>query len=642
MKMLNFIAVSLLIFSTLQSRAQQLTISPEFPERGQAVTIAFMPASPTDTQQINKSDTAVTMVFTFSNLYDIPYRLPMTKKGDRWEASFTLARYATYATFVLESGKKVQQPAKDKHYGLPIYENGRRIFSGYLYESYSIPAAMGKDPRVPELQAVLLQKELELHPDNYEAKVRLLQNKMNASTGDEKQKYWKQALDVIAANFYKDPGNAGLTNKTTMGYLIIGEKTRVDSIRKVIREKYPNTEAGYEMQISEIEQITDREERRKAAVALLKKTSAGNLRYVNELHEILLQCYAEAKDVHNALYHLKMIKADTSPYRGEALLKRAELLLKNEVLLDTALRYTDRAFLIAESFPAGLIRYFPETGHILPYVEPAKKKQVADAARGNSLSLKALILQQMGDNEKALSTLSDALAYSSDSKTLWNASWYYRKAGDYKSAYGLTKKLVMDKQEDTAAQRYMKSDYISWNKTTEGWEKEFKEVTDYWRVKITSVLKKERMNKKTPVFERLVNLNGQPVPASAMEGKIVVVDFWATWCVPCMKEMPYLQAVYDKYKDNPKVMFMVINTGSDNTLADAQKWNGNKKYGFPVYYTDEKKLGERFGFNVIPSTFIINPDGYIQFRNVGFEGPAVEHTLKTAIDLLLEELPGQP
>ena len=133
-----------------------------------------------------------------------------------------------------------------------------------------------------------------------------------------------------------------------------------------------------------------------------------------------------------------------------------------------------------------------------------------------------------------------------------------------------------------------------------------------------------------------------PFNQTVEKGKVTIVSFWATWCVPCMKEMPYLQAVYDKYKDNPKVMFMVINTGSDNTLADAQKWNGNKKYGFPVYYTDEKKLGERFGFNVIPSTFIINPDGYIQFRNVGFEGPAVEHTLKTAIDLLLEELPGQP
>jgi thiol-disulfide isomerase/thioredoxin len=151
-------------------------------------------------------------------------------------------------------------------------------------------------------------------------------------------------------------------------------------------------------------------------------------------------------------------------------------------------------------------------------------------------------------------------------------------------------------------------------------------------------LKKERINKKLPEMTNLVNLKGESVPPSALEGKIVVIDFWATWCVPCMKEMPYLQAVYNRYKDNPKVMFMVINSGSQNTLEDARGWKGNKTYSFPVYYTNEKLLGERFGFSVIPSTFITSTSGYIQFRNVGFEGPAIEYKLATAIDLLLSEL----
>lgn len=637
MKMSKYFACSLFLFAGYAGLAQKVELKPEFPERGQTVTILFTPANSSEGEQISDTDTAVTMVFTFSNLYDVPYRLPMQKKGGQWEASFKLARYATYATFTLESGTKVQKPAKDKHYQIPVYEKGKRIFSGYLYESYSLPAAMGKDPQVAELQAALLQKELELHPDNYEAKVRLLHNKMNRSEGEEKEKYKKQALDVIAANFYKDPGNAGLTNKTTMGYLIIGEKTRVDSIRKVVRDKYPNTEAGYEMQISEIENIADREERKTAAESLLKKTSAKNLKHVNELHELLLQCYAEAKDVKRALYHLNKINADNSPYRGETYLKRAQLLLKNEVLLDTALNYTERAFAIAESFPAGLIRYFPETGHILPYVEPAKKLQVEQTARGNSLSLKALVLQKMGETQTAQQALEKALTYSSDTKTLSNAGWYYRQAGNHEKAYQLTKKLVMDKQEDTASQRLMQEDYVNWKKSNEGWDTEYKEVTDYWKIKILAILKKERINKKAPVFEKLVNLKGEPVPASAMAGKIVVIDFWATWCVPCMKEMPYLQAAYDKYKDNPKVMFMVVNSGSDNTLADAQGWKGNKTYSFPVYYTNEKKLGERFGFNVIPATFVISPNGNIQFKNIGFEGPAVEHKLTTAIDLLLAE-----
>lgn len=630
---------TMFFLSSVSGIAQQVKIKPEFPKRGEVVTIYFTPALTVkeDTTQINEKDTAVTMVFTYSNFYNVPYRLPMEKKGDHWEASFLLERYATYATFTLESGTKIQLPKKMKHYEVAVFNKDNRVKSGYLYESYSLSAQMGKDSAVPDLQLALLQKELEIYPDNYEAKVRLLHNKMNRTTGDEKEKYRIQALNVIAANFYKKPGDPGLRDKTTMGYLIIGEKTRVDSIHKVIRDKYPNTDAGYDMQVSEIQRLDDKKERKNKAEALLKKTPSAKAKFINELHETLMEYYVETKNLKKSLYHLNLIKADTTPYRGPALLKHAQLFLNNGMLLDTALVYTERAFGLAESFPAGLIRYWPETGYVLPYVSPSVKMQVVQTARANSLSLKALILHKKGDRQKAGENLSRALALSSDPKTLANAAVYYRLEGNYEDAYHLTKKLVMDGQEDTAAQRHMQEDYTKWKKNTDGWEKEMKDVTDHWRTVIMIGLKKERINKKLPVMERLVNIKGEPVPASAMEGKVVVIDFWATWCVPCMKEMPYLQAVYNRYKDNPKVLFMVVNSGSGNTLQDAQGWKGNKTYSFPVYYTDEKLLGERFGFNVIPSTFIVSPSGYIQFRNIGFEGPAIEYKLSTAIDLLLSE-----
>jgi len=624
-----------------KGKSQEVRLNPEMPARGQIVTITFtpLPFTNNDTSKINDRDTGVTMVFTYSNLYNVPYRLPMQRNGNKWEASLSLERYATYATFTLESGTKIQKPAKDKHYELPVYDNGKRVKSGYLYESYSLPAQMGKDPRVPALQLALLEKELSIYPDNYEAKVRLLHNKMNSSTGEEKEKYRRQALDVIAANFYKEPGNPGLRDKTTMGYLIIGEKSRVDSIHNVIRTKYPNTDAGYDMQVSEIQEIQDREQRKIAAEALLRKTPAKDQKYLSELHELLMQYYVEAKNSSKALYHLRLIRPDsTSPYRGPTLLKRAELFLKNGFLLDTAIVYTDRAFALAKTFPAGLIRYWPETGYVLPYVSPAVRQQTDLAAQANSLSLKALVLQRKGDKGKAAENIERSLAYSSDPKTLANVAIYYRNEGNYQGAYQLTKRLVMDKQEDTSAQRLMREDYVNWKKSTDGWDKEMKEVTDHWREIILVTLKKERINKKLPEMTNLVNLKGEPVPPSALEGKIVVIDFWATWCLPCMKEMPYLQAVYNRYKDNPKVMFMVINSGSQNTLEDARGWKGNKTYTFPVYYTNEKLLGERFGFSVIPSTFITSTSGNIQFRNVGFEGPAIEYKLATAIDLLLSEL----
>lgn len=640
MRIIVRLSMLLLFFCPPFLFGQKVVTTPDMPQRGQMFSVVFTPAKSgpqTPATQINDQDTVVTIVFTYSNLYDLPYRLPMTRKGDHWESSFRLARYATYATYTIESGNKTQKPAPDKHYTIPVYENGQRIFSGYLYESYSLTAQMGKDPRVSDMQDALLNKELAIHPDNYEAKVRLLNNKMMRSTGEEKEKFRSQALDVIAANFYSNPGNMGLMNKTTMGYLIIGEKTRVDSIRTVIKAKYPNTEYGYELRVDEIKNITDGDKKITAAEALLKTTPAKDLKYVNDLHELLMTLYAQKKDEKKALYHFKHIDLDTSPYRGEAYLRRANILFQNNMLLDSAISLTQKAYLVAADFPAGVIRFFPETGHILPYVDPAAKRQVELTARANSLSLQALIKWKKGEVQEAGSLLAKAIEISTDPKTLANAGTFFRLSGSPEKAYKMTKKLVMEKQEDTSAQRMMKEDYVSWKKSTDGWNQEMTEVTDHWRTKLLVILKKERMNKKSPGIDKLVTIKGEPVSAASMEGKILVIDFWATWCLPCMKEMPYVEAVYKKYKDDPRVMFMVVNSGSGNTLEDAQGWNGNKTYSFPVYYTNEKTLGEKFGFSVIPTTLIIDGKGNIQFRNIGFEGPVIEHKLGTAIDVLLSE-----
>ena len=122
-----------------------------------------------------------------------------------------------------------------------------------------------------------------------------------------------------------------------------------------------------------------------------------------------------------------------------------------------------------------------------------------------------------------------------------------------------------------------------------------------------------------------------------LKNKIVVLDFWATWCVPCMKEMPYLQLAYDKYKNNPDVVFMVINSGSKNELSDAQNWWGIKKYDFPVYYNKDRGIGEKLGFNVIPATYVIDKNNRMRFKTIGFEGPIIAHKIPAAIELLKEE-----
>ena len=100
--------------------------------------------------------------------------------------------------------------------------------------------------------------------------------------------------------------------------------------------------------------------------------------------------------------------------------------------------------------------------------------------------------------------------------------------------------------------------------------------------------------------------------------------------------MPYFQKLHDKYKNNPEVMFMVVNSGSNKTIDDARKWTKkNTQYSFPIYFNTDKNIGEKVGFTLIPTIAVIDKAGEMQFRTIGFEGPILEKKLVIEIGLLL-------
>lgn len=624
--------VLIVSFAVAQS---PLTITPSTPERGQEITIQYDPLAPG--AKIPAGANKVELVFTYSNLYEVANRIQLQKKGDKWETSFRLPRYATYATFYLQSGDIREQPAKDQQYGIAVFDKGKRVFSGYLYEGYSLSAQMGKAPGLGAKQAALFQKELESNPDNYEAKLRLLNYRMSKAEGSEKVKLSKEAEGIIAAKFYEDPGNMAFMNKTTMGYLIIGQQSRLDSIRQVAREKYPKSEAGYELRIEQIKKGEDTIKMVAALQTILKEENKTNKRFLREAHETLMEYYASKGQTANALMHLQNLGTEEGPYKAPTLKKHAELFYRSGIALDTAYALATRSLALADSFPVGLIRYFPETGHIPSYADEQTKKATYSKARGNLMTLMALIKLKGGMRNDNLVT--GALQLSADAETLSNAGEYYSKTGAHKEAFEAYKKIIWQSPEDVASTEKMKAAYLAWNNSLEGLDKHMSELDEHWRTEMTLRLQKEIINIKSPEFvSNLVDLNGQAVSKEKMQNKILVLDFWATWCVPCMQEMPYLQKVYEQFKGDPDVEFLVINSGSKNSLDDAKGWWGNKKYSFPVYYNNDPMIGEKLAFNVIPAVYIIDKSGNIRFKTIGFEGPVIERKIASAITLLKKPL----
>jgi thiol-disulfide isomerase/thioredoxin len=121
-------------------------------------------------------------------------------------------------------------------------------------------------------------------------------------------------------------------------------------------------------------------------------------------------------------------------------------------------------------------------------------------------------------------------------------------------------------------------------------------------------------------------LDGSEIDIASLKGKVVLVDFWATWCGPCIAELPNVQAVYDKYHAEG---FEVIAISFDRTKDALTKYVEEKKLPWPQIFFDEEgkrfwqnPLGQRYGINSIPATFLVDREGNLQ--KIGVRGAALE------------------
>jgi peroxiredoxin len=130
----------------------------------------------------------------------------------------------------------------------------------------------------------------------------------------------------------------------------------------------------------------------------------------------------------------------------------------------------------------------------------------------------------------------------------------------------------------------------------------------------------------------LKDLNGKNVKLSDFQGKIVMVNFWATWCVPCKDELPFFQAI-SKDWSGEELVILAIHV--KNGAATAQSWINDKEYTFPVLLDSEGNAQTLYGFTAstpIPKTFFIDRDGIIrEVKDVSFSS-------KTEIENILNSL----
>ncbi len=112
---------------------------------------------------------------------------------------------------------------------------------------------------------------------------------------------------------------------------------------------------------------------------------------------------------------------------------------------------------------------------------------------------------------------------------------------------------------------------------------------------------------------RLQDLSGKVYSLSDFEGKTIFFNFWATWCPPCVAEMPGIEALYQK-ADHDKVIFVMMSVDDDPSKVEA--FLKRNEYSFPVYFL-ASSLPDVYQHNAIPRTYVISPQGKIIVKQIG-------------------------
>ena len=252
------------------------------------------------------------------------------------------------------------------------------------------------------------------------------------------------------------------------------------------------------------------------------------------------------------------------------------------------------------------------------------------AAYYSFVTLYARILLKENKAADALSYAKEA--YDSSNKKNPGINSVYLNAlivtGNLKEAFPLIDKIYRKGEATPEIKQQLKNAYVQAHGTDAGYDTYFASIqTELMDSAKAHIAQFRTDGQPAPTFT-LKDTEGKIVSLDSLKGKIVILDFWATWCGPCKRSFPAMQQAVNKYKNDPDVVFLFIDTWEhiDDPLPPVKDYIKDNKYTFQVLMdlkdpdTKVNKVVTSFKVTGIPTKFILDKNGAIVYRLTGFSG----------------------
>ncbi|MCX6133443.1 MAG: TlpA disulfide reductase family protein [Ignavibacteriales bacterium] len=629
--MLGILFVMSLTATFVVAQDQAATMSPAKPKIGDEIVVTYNPSVKSATLKGVKELTAEVMLAKGSGEMPQLNELPMKSESGVWKASFKLSDEKVRVLLLRFTSGEQKDDNGEKSWATMICgANGNALEGAHLAWASMLRSGSFADFKVTK-DAEGMKKELaiekELYPANYSAVFMQWSMMLREAPGDETKAKIKGELNAL---YDKNSSNEDLLPLAIGMYQQIGMKEKSEEIRKAALAANPKGKVAESARLNEVRAERDAVKR------------------VSMMEKFIAEFPPDAKNKEN--YNNSLISFRMTAAMSQKKYEEAAKIVESMPIQDGGM-YNSLAWpLIEKGEQLELATAWAKKGvEFLKNPDPASKpsyysakqwKKQNESSLGMVLDTYGFGLLQLGKAKEAAAVMKEAVDLTKGEQADINQRLVecYVKDGSYDKAMAVGADFIQKgKSNDKLLEAY-KTAYVKVKGSDKGFDEAIAQAKQTGKSEMKKDLAKSRVNKPAVDFA-LKNLEGKVVKLSDLRGKVVVVDFWATWCGPCKASFPYLQQVYNKYKDNPKIVILALNTWENVSGKEREdlvkKFMADNKYTFPVLY--DEGFVEKYGVEGIPTKFVIDKKGMIQFKTIGFTGEKMVDEMITQFDMLLDD-----